>query len=185
MTVLHLEKHNIIVGEVFASANPARVSTLLGSCIAACLYDADACVGGMNHFLLPSQSQDSEASARFGVHAMELLINKIMNLGGDRRRLQAKVFGGANVLDMKGSSLRIGDRNCRFVKEFLATERIPIVSQKVGGVSAMQVQFLTHTGKAFAKELSNRSRAGVLEQESRFTKAPAVTPPAEDDITLF
>jgi len=188
MSIRSVPKRDIIVGEVFASAAPTRVCTLLGSCIAACLFDPNAAVGGMNHFLLPQQSRDATTSARFGVQAMELLINKIMNLGGDRRRLQAKVFGGANVLDLQGSSLRIGDKNCRFVLQFLETEGIPIASRRLGGDTATQVQFLTHTGKAFVRSLTNkRSRDGLVKHEKIYQQkavtAAAAAPP--DDITLF
>ena len=94
-----LKTATIIVGGVFASREPAVVTTLLGSCIAACLFDPVAGVGGMNHFLLPGTVGQTEGCTRYGVHAMELLINDIMKLGGDRRRLKAKVFGGAQVMN--------------------------------------------------------------------------------------
>ena len=99
-----LPQRSIIVGDVFASDEPALVATVLGSCVAACMYDPVTQVGGMNHFMLPQANRET-TSAAFGIHAMELLINKIMRLGGDRRRLQAKHFGGASGLTMTGAEL--------------------------------------------------------------------------------
>ena len=89
------ETATIAVGDVFASARPACVTTLLGSCVAACLFDPESRVGGMNHFMLPDGVGGGADSARFGVHAMELLIDAILARGGDRSRLQAKIFGGS------------------------------------------------------------------------------------------
>lgn len=146
--------HAIIVGEVKASSEPLRVTTLVGSCIAVCLFDPKYNIGGMNHFMLPSSSTSQAQCATYGIHAMELLINEIMKLGGDRRRLVAKVFGGGNVLgrnESQGSKLAIGERNAEFALEFLRTDSIPVVSQNIGGLTGRQIQFLTHTGQAFVR----------------------------------
>src|SRR5580658_1868975 len=89
---------SIHIGEIFASREPAVVRTVLGSCIAVCLRDPVAGVGGMNHFLLPYGGHNELASARYGIHAMELLINDCMKVGADRAKLEAKVFGGGHVL---------------------------------------------------------------------------------------
>jgi chemotaxis protein methyltransferase CheR len=180
------EDATIIAGQIFASARPACVSTLLGSCVAACLYDRKAGVGGMNHFLLPDGFQNGDDSARFGVHAMELLINEIMKKGGDRRRLQAKVFGGAKVLDFKSASLNVGTRNAEFVRDFLAAESIPIVSKCLGGNSGLKVKFLTHTGQAFVKAFDGRSLQDVARREATHAAAMAQAISAESsDVTLF
>ena len=106
---MRTEEATIYVGGVFASRDAAVVRTLLGSCIAACLWDPRSGVGGMNHFMLPRPANGvAEADpSRFGVHAMELLIGKIQRLGGDRRTLQAKVFGGGHVLKIGGSGARV------------------------------------------------------------------------------
>ena len=118
------------------------ISTILGSCVSVCLFDTEAGIIGMNHILLanPRYARSmpivlSEAG-RYGVHAMELLINGMMQLGADRKRLQAKTFGGANVLRGIGAASNfaiIGDINSRFITEFLTNERIPILSSDLGG----------------------------------------------------
>lgn len=106
----------------------------------------------MNHFMLPSNSSSDPVSATYGVHAvMELLINEIMKLGGDRRRLTAKVFGGGFVIGHQGpgtSRTAIGDQNIQFALNFLETDSIPVVAKDVGGTIGRQIQFLTHTGQA-------------------------------------
>ena len=145
----------IFIGGVFASRDGAVVTTLLGSCVAACVWDAQARVGGMNHFMLPScaNSQVEETPARFGVHAMELVIGEIQKLGGQRHRLQAKVFGGGHVLDIEGVGPSVPEQNIRFIREFMAAEGIPLMAQDLGGRAARQVRFHTDTGKALVKRL--------------------------------
>ena len=154
---LKVPAEGIIVGEVKASAEPMRISTLVGSCIAVCLFDPKHQIGGMNHFMLPTGSRAGDDSATYGVHAMELLINEIMKLGGERQNLVAKVFGGGNVLQRSVTSdptLAIGDRNAAFAMQFLETDGIPVSSQSVGGEAGRQIHFLTHTGQAFVRPVS-------------------------------
>ncbi|MEZ6040344.1 MAG: CheR family methyltransferase [Planctomycetaceae bacterium] len=170
--------HAIIVGEIKASSSPCKVSTVVGSCIAVCLYDPIAHVGGMNHFMLPANKSDDRVCASYGVHAMELLINEIMKLGGDRRKLVAKVFGGGNVLKSSGCSLDIGGRNANFAMQFLDTDCIPIVSKDVGGRHGRQVQFLTHTGQAFVRPVKQMAEieaemATVKQREEKPVAEPA------------
>lgn len=169
-----LERRSIIVGQVFASRSPAVVSTVLGSCIAACLYDSALSIGGMNHFMLP-ESNRGATSASFGIHAMELLINQIMQLGGDRRRLQAKIFGGANVLALQGQQLQIGMRNVKFIREFLADEGIPITAHRLGGSSGVKLCFFTHTAKALVRPLSNSALNETLTSETQYLRQSPVS----------
>ncbi len=169
--------HAIIVGEVKASADPLRVTTLVGSCIAVCLFDPKYNIGGMNHFMLPSSSTTQAQCATYGIHAMELLINEIMKLGGDRRRLVAKVFGGGNVLgrnEAPGSKFAIGDRNAEFAMEFLQTDGIPVVAQSVGGLTGRQIQFLTHTGQAFVRAVQKTEEIPDLPPRRRRDPVPEV-----------
>jgi len=136
------------------SSEPLALVTLLGSCVAACLYDPAVGVGGMNHFLLPggTGSGDADPSARYGVHAMELLINDLLKRGARRQRLQAKVFGGGNVLS--GFHIDpIGTRNARFVLQYLAAEGIPVVAQDLGDIQARKVCFFVQTGRTLVKRL--------------------------------
>lgn len=180
-----LPQKSIIVGDVFASEEPALVATVLGSCVAACMYDPVTRVGGMNHFMLPEANRET-TSAAFGIHAMELLINKIMRLGGDRRRLHAKVFGGANVLALQGAELQIGQRNVAFVRQFLEDEGITLTAQRVGGNHGVKLCFYTATARALVKPLPNRMLDETLRQEVHYlrqTKKAAA--PASDAVTLF
>lgn len=133
-------------GEFRASRDPVVLSTILGSCVAVCLHDPGTGTGGMNHFLLPEGggSQDSR-SERYGVNAMEQLINALLRLGARRAGLVAKAFGGAN---MSPRLAPIGDSNTRFTRWFLETEGIPCVAESFGGTNARRVLFWPRTGKA-------------------------------------
>ncbi len=184
---LDMKKASIHIGGVFASREPAVVRTVLGSCIAACLFDSNVQVGGMNHFMLPSSSDDESVPTRFGIHAMEVLINQVMQLGGDRRRLQAKVFGGAEVLRMRGSHLRVAEKNRTFVHEFLKAEGIPILAHRLGGVDPLQVYFFTHSAKVMIRPLRRESADSILDQERTYrTKiSQEVATRQTGDVTLF
>jgi chemotaxis receptor (MCP) glutamine deamidase CheD len=161
------------------------VTTVLGSCVAACLFDPDAAIGGMNHFMLPDAKRETQ-SAAFGVHAMELLINKIMSLGGDRRRLQAKVFGGGNVLALQGAQLQVGQRNVDFVMTFLGDEGIPVVAKRIGGGTGVKLCFQTDNGRALVKPLPNRAINQALETEVQYLRrSKQETVPPANAVTLF
>ena len=146
------------LGDVHVAHEPALVKTLLGSCIAVCLYDPLRRVGGMNHFMLPRGREDDGACPRFGVPAMEALIGALIDLGGSPRRFAAKVFGGAHVLDIEGSAAGVPQQNIAFVRGFLAAGGIPIVAEDVGGNAARHVHFETATGRVFVKR-ANPERA--------------------------
>lgn len=175
------------MGGVFASKEPRVVRTLLGSCIAACLWDPEAKVGGMNHFLLPDGGSTEVGSSRFGVHAMELLINEIMKHGGDRRRLQAKVFGAGHVLRVKGFDSAVPKRNAEFVRMFLAKEHIPILAERLCGDAPLEVKFNTCDGRAMVRALEPTATKDVTLAEERFAaeaKKTTVAPPTMD-VELF
>jgi chemotaxis protein CheD len=146
--LIRASRVSIIQGEFHVSADPEIViSTLLGSCIAVCMNDPLAKVGGMNHFLLPgdgNSAHDNQGS-RYGVHLMELLINGLLKLGASRDRLQAKVFGGANIVRGLGS---IGSANAAFARHFLEREHISFAGGSMGGDQGRRVQFWPATGKA-------------------------------------
>lgn len=182
---LQIQHHSIIVGQVFASREPAMVTTVLGSCVAACLFDSARAIGGMNHFMLPESSQ-GRSSAAFGIHAMELLINKLMQLGCEKHRLQAKIFGGGKVLSLQGEQMQIGQRNVKFICDFLTDESIPLVAKRVGGSTGVKLCFFTHTAKAMVKPLPSRWLGNALESEVSYMKS--VCRPGEkrtDAIDLF
>lgn len=134
----------VVQGTYYVSAHPdTTFSTILGSCISVCLYDPVAAIGGMNHFLLPAGRGTDSGHIRFGVNAMEKLINELLKNGASKARLQAKVFGGAR---MSNTLSDIGRQNAAFTHTFLANEAIPSVSESVGGTQARRVIFRPTTG---------------------------------------
>lgn len=164
-------------------------STVLGSCIAACIYDERTGIGGMNHFLLASSTGNTAKSARYGIHAMEMLINGLMKKGADRRLLKAKVFGGAK---MSTNLHDIGGSNADFVQQFLQDEGIPVISSSVGGNSARRVRFHAATGKAQGTHVPNDRKLGEQERAAArrpvSVPTPAAAPAAAGgpgDVTLF
>jgi chemotaxis protein methyltransferase CheR len=184
---IKLPTHAIIVGEVKASDEPLKVTTLVGSCIAVCLYDPKARIGGMNHFMLPCNHTADVQCATYGVHAMELLINEIMKLGGDRRRLTAKIFGGGDVLGKRitdNPGMTIGEQNIQFALGFLEKDRIPVIAKDLGGLTGRQIQFLTHTGQAFVRpvqKIEENFEQEVLHMKRR-TRSSAAD---ESSVVLF
>jgi chemotaxis protein methyltransferase CheR len=175
----------IIVGEVHASDEPVWVSTLLGSCVAACLYDDVAHIGGMNHFMLPNSLHNSTDGASLGIHAMELLINEIMKRGGDRRRLKAKLFGGGAVVRSSDSRWNVGDQNIEFAQNFLKAERIPLISSHTGGDRGMHVYFHTQSAKALVRLLDQQASLAVQSDQQRLSTAVVTAQIQHQDITLF
>ena len=174
----------IYIGGIHAAEEPTLVKTLLGSCIAACLWDPVNRVGGMNHFMLPRSAEGVRVrdATRFGVHAMDVLIGEIMKAGGDRRRLVAKIFGGAHVLDIGGGRTSVPQQNIAFIRSFLAAESFQILSEDVGGYHARQVQFFTHTGRARVKRVTGTRTETRLAARQRAADAH---PPKFGDVTLF
>ena len=157
---------NLRPGELYASRDPVWIRTVLGSCVAVCLYDPIAGVGGMNHFMLPgSRRHTGEVPARYGVHAMELLIEGITVLGGVRSRLVAKAFGGGNVLRMGAAAPTVAQNNVGFIREFLDQAEIPMLSCKLGGHAALGVRFFTANARTLVRPLkSRRARTWLLEE---------------------
>lgn len=176
----------IILGDVKAAKGDSVLKTLLGSCVSACVYDPETGVGGMNHFSLPGQGGDG-VNARYGAHAMELLITAVMKQGGDRSRLRAKVFGGARVLRITSERLNVGAKNAAFVQEYMAAEGIPIVSKCLGGNAGLIVQFNVGSGKAMVRPLADRQLDNVVQEEMRYTTemAQKVAQPDPGSIELF
>ncbi len=145
------------------------LSTILGSCVATCLCDPVAGVGGMNHFLLPGDGNAGGEGQKYGVNAMELLINGLLQRGALRSRLQAKLFGGGHVINNLSD---IGAQNAAFARRFLQVEAIPVVGESLGGVQARRIRYWPTTGRASQLLLE---RAEVFGAEKR---AP-VEPPVE------
>ncbi|RGE43201.1 chemoreceptor glutamine deamidase CheD [Comamonas testosteroni] len=174
----------VLPGEYFVSNEDMAIVTVLGSCIAACLWDRLTRVGGMNHFMLP-QGDSSEASGRYGSYAMELLINEMLKLGARRESMQAKIFGGGQVM-ANFTSMNVGERNTEFVTEYLQTERIPIVSQDVLDIYPRKVVFFPSTGKAMVKRLAHAHPEALVQQEfSRGSAAVVARDTAGGSVDLF
>lgn len=166
-------------GEYYVSREPEVISTLLGSCVSACLFDPVNRVFGMNHFLLAyrnsglAQPVIHSEEGRYGVYAMELLINDMMKQGASRTKLQAKCFGGGNVLRLqedKDDRQSVGDVNVEFIKEFLATERIPIVAACMGGKHGRNVHFVGTDYSVFIKKIGQTQERLLAQQERHYWK---------------
>ncbi|MDR3568217.1 MAG: chemotaxis protein CheD [Syntrophobacteraceae bacterium] len=163
---------SIHVGEYHACRGAAIIETLLGSCVAVCLIDPVEKIGGMNHILLPGEATIGrcDAVSRYAVNAMELLINKIMALGGDRNRLQAKIFGGAHVIPSISLENGVGRKNSNFVLQFLELERIPILSRDLGGKDTRRIYFRSDTGEVLLKRIPFMKRPPMDIQEQKLKR---------------
>lgn len=172
---LQTEAIRLLPADYVATDQSVALVTLLGSCVAACLYDSARAIGGMNHFMLPGGSNDSSC-ARYGMNAMELLINDMLKRGARKSRLQAKVFGGGNVLNGFYSD-PIGTRNARFVLEYLDAENIPVRAQDLGDVHARKIGFFPQTGRTLVKRLPSTRDDGIVDAEralyGRLTRTPS------------
>ena len=166
-----VEAVKILPGQYHASGGPGSITTVLGSCVATCLWDPVLCIGGMNHFMLPggpsAGASPWEVSARFGVYAMEVLINEMIHLGADRRRMVAKAFGGARVLQ-GFDTLDVGAKNVEFVLAFLKEEGIPLAARDLGGVSPRKIHFFPATGKVQVKKLHLQGDDSLQREEREY-----------------
>jgi len=175
----------IMPGEFFVAKQDIVLSTVLGSCVAACIWDRLAKIGGMNHFMLPAADAGlglAGASGRYGVFAMEQLINELIKRGATKANLEAKVFGGASALGGR-SMLNVGERNASFVLQFLKTEGIRVVSHDLQDVYARRVAFFPTSGRALCKRLSKTDSAVISAEEQYCEKIN--TAKVAGDVELF
>lgn len=179
------KRASISIGGVYVSPDPSVIRTVLGSCISVCLRDPVARVGGMNHFMLPDSANGDGDSTRYGVHAMEMLINGCMGHGADRYRLEAKVFGGGHVLKTSVSDGSVPQKNIAFAFTFLELEHIKVITKDIGGYAARSVFFFTDTGKVLMKRL-RETGADVrnMVEEERIVVTPP-KPQDDQDVVLF
>jgi chemotaxis protein CheD len=180
----HEPQRRVDIGDVVASAHPLSLHTVLGSCVAVCLWDPAAGAGGMNHILIPSSRSDCRCGSRCGVHAMELLINAVMKAGGERRRLVAKAFGAANVLTVFQNPT-VGDLNARFVREFLSTEKIPLLAERMGGDRAVRVVFHPHSGRVFVHTVDGSRLPEIVRRETSYFNVPVAERFPDEEPILF
>ncbi|OZI62570.1 chemoreceptor glutamine deamidase CheD [Bordetella genomosp. 11] len=150
----------VLPNEYYVTGDDLMITTVLGSCVAACIRDPQTGVGGMNHFMLPEGDSQSPASAtmRYGAFAMEVLINEVLKAGAARERLQAKVFGGGAVLEAM-QQMNIGERNGQFVLNYLAMENIPVLAKDLGDVYARRISFFPHDGRVMVRKMTTKTRA--------------------------
>ena len=174
----------VLPGEYFVHDEDIPIMTTLGSCIAVCLWDRQAKVGGMNHFMLPDSGGNGQDSGRYGSYAMELLINELLKLGASRMTMEAKVFGGGAVISGM-NTINVGERNTAFVMEYLKTERIPVVSKDVLDIYPRKVCFLPHSGKAMVKRLAPSNPEAILQQERLAAQKVAPVSSGGGSIDLF
>jgi chemotaxis protein CheD len=171
------EAVKVLPGEFFVYDEDILVMTTLGSCIAACIWDRERRIGGMNHFLLPDVGSGGGGggadSGRYGSYAMDLLIGELVKRGATRSTMEAKIFGGGAVISGM-NSINVGERNTAFVLDYLRTERITIVSKDVLDIYPRKVCFLPASGKAMVKRLASANTEALAAQE----RAAALTTPA-------
>lgn len=169
---LNIEAVKLSPGEYFVTTQDMVLSTVLGSCISACLYDQQSKIGGMNHFMLPSSENSSEFSnecARFGGYAMHILIRELLKNGARKQNLVAKVFGGGNVQPAMVTSM-IGSQNAKFVKKYLAEQAIPILAEDLEGFYPRKLHFFPRSGRVLLKKLYVSRNSTIAEREQDYSR---------------
>lgn len=152
-----IKKHFLLPGAIFVPATEHLVTTILGSCVAVCLWDKERHRGGINHFLLPLWNGDGLPTPKYGNIAIDRLLEKLLQRGANRATLIAKVFGGASMWVSSGGLLAVGERNVELVKAQLDELRIPIVGADLGGQVGRKVIFNTATGEVWMQRHQERS----------------------------
>lgn len=179
----------VLPGEFYVSTQEEMISTVLGSCVSACVRDNERRLGGMNHFMLPEPMSGERndwssavgRAARYGSDAMEQLINAVLKAGGKRESLTVKIFGGGRVL---AQMTDVGQRNIAFVKRYLETEGLPIVAADVGDIYPRQLQFFPASGRVRVRQLRSQRDAELAANEQRYLKRLA-NDPIKGEVELF
>jgi chemotaxis protein CheD len=181
----------ILPGEFYVTNEDELITTVLGSCISACIRDKISGVGGMNHFMLPETSKEklqrgNEAvvgnAMRYGNYAMEHLINTILEHGGKRKNLEVKLFGGGKVIPTMGT---VGEKNVEFVLEYVDAEGLTLLSQDLGDIYPRNIQYFPKTGKVRMKKVQNLHNDKVVKQELEYRTSIKDTVVESTDIELF
>jgi chemotaxis protein CheD len=180
---------NILPGEYYVTTCNELIITTLGSCISACIRDRVYGIGGMNHFMLPTQVITSDSwlhpsispANRYGNYAMENLINDILKNGGERENLEIKVFGGGKIL---AQMTDIGQRNIDFIEEYIATERLRLLAKDVGAIYPRKVVYCPANGKAKVRRLRSLKNNTIIERETHYLQE-IQEGPVSGDIELF
>ena len=175
----------VLPGEYFVTTADILLVTVLGSCVTACIRDRDKGLGGMNHFMLPDASEGGmlSSSARYGAYAMEVLLNHLLKLGARRSSLEAKVFGGGQVLASL-TQTQVGEKNAQFVLDYLRTERIPVVAQDLLDIYPRKVYFFPVNGRVMMKKLVRVKNDTLMEREREY-QARLRRDNVQGDVELF
>ena len=183
-TKFNCDAVRVLPGEYYISKKNRLLMTILGSCVSACIWDKNRGIGGLNHFMLPGKaSDDFNKSARYGNYAMEILINHIIQAGGKREDLVAKVFGGGKVMHCF-TSIDIGDDNASFIIDYLHNESIPVIASDLGDIYPRKIYFFPKTGKVMVRKLTDTHNHEIEEEEdSYFIKVNKTE--IEGEIELF
>ncbi|MBK7116888.1 MAG: chemoreceptor glutamine deamidase CheD [Proteobacteria bacterium] len=180
----------ILPGEFYITRTDEAITTVLGSCISACIRDPMVGVGGMNHFMLPEDTtqgkstwldEDAGLATRYGSFAMESLVNGLLKLGARRERLEVKLFGGGHILNV---GIDVGDRNIEFARRFLKTEGFSVVAEDVGLNVPRRVVYFPTTGKVRVKHLRTLDTREIAQREQQYLRK-TVDKPATGEIELF
>jgi chemotaxis protein CheD len=170
---LQIPAAKLLPGQYYACREHMVLVTVLGSCVAACIRDPGRRIGGMNHFMLPASVHEADSplssSARYGVYAMEILINELTKCGARRDHLEAKVFGGANVL--RGFTVsNVGERNAAFVLDFLKTEKIPVLAQDLVDTCPRKIYFFPQDGRVMVRKLRSLHNGTIVKREGDYSR---------------
>lgn len=182
------EAAKILPGEYYCTGRDMLIVTVLGSCVSACIRDRVSGIGGMNHFMLPdSGAADSNspisASMRYGTYAMEVLINQLLKAGARRENLEAKVFGGGNVL--RGfTTINVGERNAQFVRSYLRAENMRVTAEDLNDIYPRKVYFFPRTGKVLVKKLKQTHNDTLAQREQAYASR-LTTSAVSGDVELF
>lgn len=173
----------LLPGEFYVSAEDLVLTTVLGSCVSACIRDPRLGIGGMNHFMLPDSELGSGSSARYGSYAMEVLVNELLKAGARRSGLEAKVFGGAAVLKSFTDS-NVGNRNAQFVLDYLKAEHIPVLAQDLGDTCPRKIFYFPADGRVLVRRLTSNLASRDLAQETAY-RSRLVAAPVSGGVELF
>lgn len=173
----------VLPGDYYVTRHDEIIATVLGSCVSTCVRDEVAGIGGLNHFMLPSQGNEIRAdeALRYGCYAVERLINELIKHGALRERLEVKIFGGGKVIAGMGD---IGRKNIDFVHDYFATEALPIDAEDVGGVWARRVRYFPASGKVMIQRLQTQEASEVVRTEGELRRRISVAPP-RGEVDLF
>lgn len=173
----------LLPGEFYVSREDVVLTTVLGSCVSACIRDPRLGIGGMNHFMLPDAELGGGNSARYGSYAMEVLVNELLKAGARRSGLEAKVFGGGAVLKSFTDS-QVGNRNAQFVLDYLKAEHIPVLAQDLGDTCPRKIFYFPADGRVLVRRLTSNLASRDLAQETAY-RTRLVAAPVAGSVELF